>query len=129
MLTFLFIFSFFGILLLLAVKVYETKKEKQVFILKALSRLDNPIENKLSKVKERYVIEKERAEYMAKVELPRQSKEMFFAAKDALQQKYVTMLPNIRGSRILTKAGEASEFLRDITEHKKENGRGRIDEI
>ncbi len=128
MLTFLFIFSFFVILVLLIVKVYETKKEKRFFALKALSHFDTSLEKKFGEVKVKYEKEKENAAFLASVELPRQTRNMFLAAKGALRQKYATMLPNIRGSRILKNAGTASEFLRDIAEHKKENGGGRIEE-
>lgn len=93
-----------------------------------ISKLDAPIKAKLDMGAEVLVDRKEKTILYLKNELPKHAKSILIQTKRGIEEKYATILPNIRGNKVLNKNGKVSEFLKDITKHKEENGGGRIEE-
>lgn len=128
MLVVLFSFSFLVITFLLGFKVFENKVKRQTFVTKALSKFDTPISQRLETSRAQYENSKNKAISFVVEKIPQGAKGLVAQSKKALQEKYVTMLPNVRGSRTLNQKETTSEFLKDISKHKEESGGGRIEE-
>jgi hypothetical protein len=128
MLTVLFSFSFLVIAFLLGFKVFENKVKRQTFVTKALSKFDDPISRHLETGRVKFEKGVSQAVAFVNEKVPSKTKELISISKNVIQDKYATMLPNIRGHRTLSQNGKVSEFLKDISKHKEENGGGRIEE-
>lgn len=128
MFTYLFLVSLFAIALLLSVKVFENTKKRRFLAMEIISKLDAPIKAKFDMSAEVLEDKKKKTIFYLKNELPKHAKSILIQTKRSIEEKYATILPNIRGNKVLNKNGKVSEFLKDITKHKEENGGGRIEE-
>ena len=127
MLTVLFSFSLVAIALLLGFKIFENKTKRRTIILKSLSKFDTSLSRYLEIGLTKYESGVNQINLFIKEQIPNHTKELINLSKTKIQNKYATMLPNIRGSRPLNQNGNTSEFLKDIAKHKEENGGGRIE--
>ena len=127
MLVWLFSLSLVGIILLLSLKLYENAKGRKIFVFQKLSRFDKPLKEKTDQGKQIIEEKSQRVGTFVRDELPLHTRNTVNSFVGALKEKYVTMLPNIRGNRVLHDNGKVSEFLKDIARHREENGGGKIE--
>lgn len=113
---------------MIILKVYENGRRRRIFISQALSRFDVKVQGQMEKM--RFFIDRysHKIGTLIKEDIPRYSRYSFFIAKKTIKEKYDTLLPNLRGSRVLRKNGDVSSFLKDIARHKQERGGGRIED-
>ena len=129
MLALLIIFcvSLLGIAVMLSLKIYENNTGRQTFLGK-LSKHDEKVGIKLSEIREQASKVGDEAFTFTTTKLPAHAIHTAIQAKDILKEKYEKIIPDIRGGRILKQGGKISEYLKEIAQHKKQNGTGRIDE-
>lgn len=128
MLTYTFALSCAGVFGMIILKVYENGRRRRIFISQALSRFDVKVQVQMEKMRlsvDRY---SHKISTLIKEDIPRYSRYSFFIVKKTIKEKYDTLLPNLRGNRVLRKNGDVSSFLKDIARHKQERGGGRIED-
>ena len=123
----IFSLSFLGLAVMFALKIYENNSGQKTF-LSGLSKHDEYVDVKLNEIKGRVVKTGDDVLHLATTKLPAHAIHTAMQTKDILKEKYEKILPDIRGSRILKKGGKISEYLKKITDHKEQNGKGRIED-
>jgi hypothetical protein len=124
----LFAASLMVIVLMLSVKVYEVSHNRKSFTSRIFSQFDPGLDKRYRASLEFYDRRREWALLFLRHELPRHSRDVFTLLRDSVYDKYRSVLPNIRGMRVLRSNREASPFLQDIKNHKEREGVGRIEE-
>lgn len=128
MLTYTFALSFFGVFGMILVKVYENSRRRRIFLSQSLSRFDVKVQEKIETMRlniDRYL---HKFNSLVREDIPKYSRYSFFVARKTVKEKYDTLIPNLRGNRVLRKNGDVSSFLKDIAKHKQEQGAGRIED-
>ncbi len=128
MLVIVFIISFLVVTLLLSMKMYEVAHGRSVSALKLLSRFDSRAEVKMTKVKGLYEKEKNQVKTFVREDLPRHALDATIAIQNKIKEKYHSVFLNTRGVRVLRTDRDASDFLRNISEDRERDGKGRIEE-
>lgn len=124
----IFLVSLIVIFLMLLMKAYEVSYQRRSFSAKILSRFDHILAKQYRASLDSYDRGREWTLMFLREELPKQSREAATLLRTVMYDKYRSILPNIRGMRVLRPSREASPFLRDIRDHKEKSGKGRIED-
>jgi hypothetical protein len=108
--------------------MYEVAHKKRVLVLKALSRFDDKAEAKMIEVRSLYEKEKNQLKTFVRVDLPRYAMDATVVVQKKIKEKYHSVFLNTRGVRVLRTDRDASDFLRNISEDRERDGKGRIEE-
>ncbi len=125
----IFIVSFVGIATLVVIKMYELKRQSTTVVTKKLSEYDEQVTSQIREVQGMSQEGLDKASTFVRNELPRKALENATLLKGAIKEKYQTILPNIRGIRVLSQKGKVSQFLQDIQHDRDRVGKGRIEDF
>lgn len=128
MLTVLFIITFVLITTLVGVKMYEISVGKQTVLTQKLAQFDPKVESMLHTAYLHAEVERHRAWYAVREDLPKEILRTAVNLKETLQKKYFSMFPNIRGVRVLNTERDASPFLQNLSIERQRDGKGRIED-
>lgn len=123
----IFCISLLGTAIMLLLKLYENKYGKKTLISR-LSIHDEKVGETIDQIKRQVDESKERIIIFTTTKLPAHAIHKAIQVKEIIKERYDKMAPNIRGSRILKPGGKVSEYLKEIANHQKQNGKGRIGE-
>ena len=129
MLTVLFYTSFLLITTLVGVKMYEISAVKRTALSKMFLSFDGKTEAHMNALKTYFERERMRVRILITHELPKQLHITVIHAKESAQKKYQSIIPNIRGVRILNPDRNASSFLQNLSIERQRDGKGRIEDV
>jgi len=112
---------------MITIKWYEIKKQKEGGLSRVLARFDRPLEKYYEDILRRCEHVWDKVVLDGAEGAPKYFKEVSLRMFRFLSEKYNSALPNIRGTRKFRGDKDASLYLRDIHQHKEQNGKGRIE--
>ncbi len=127
MLITIFLVSLGAILLMLLVKLYEVKRQKESFIKKVLSRFDKELEEKYQKTLNSINKVWQERVVTSIGSSPQYARSLREKLSTLIENTYNSSLPNIRGTIKFAENQKLSLYLKEIYEHKEKNGKGRIE--
>ncbi len=122
-----FSLSLVVIVTMITIKWYEIKKQKEGGLSRVLARFDRPLEKYYEDILRRCEHVWDKVVLDGAEGAPKYFKEVSLRMFRFLSEKYNSALPNIRGTRKFRGDKDASLYLRDIHQHKEQNGKGRIE--
>jgi hypothetical protein len=111
---------------LIAVKAYEVRQKRTIFVTRVIAMVDERFSGHRKKVIVALEGRKEAVTGFVVNEAPRRVKYALFILRKEAKDRYDAIVPALRGIRILKKRGNVSTFLKDIARYKEEQGGGEI---
>ncbi len=127
MFTVTFVISFVCIVYLLLVKIYELKTNRVTSMTRRLSGYDKKVMAHWEELMKHFTHHKDRAKTLVDTGIRTKSKELTTLVKGATRDAYKLIIPDVRGKRVFKSDKQASEFLKNISYHKEQNGHGSIE--
>lgn len=106
--------SFVAIALMLVLKIWEAKSERQTFVTRFISRGDNYIFRFNKSALQTSNFLKEHAIFMVLVRIPSQIEKFFARLKRRSLSRYNSLSGKMRGERVLSSGSSASPFIRTL---------------
>ena len=121
-LTIIFIISGFSIILLIVSKKLEEKRQRPLFILKAISKSDIYMRDFYRQALHWYSDSKEKLVFLINKRVPMHSRNLLNKQISLLKEKRDRYIGNMRDSRLLKKSDGISEFFKNMSSVEKGNG-------